>query len=75
MEYESTGGIKPLAIDVPKATEAVALVHAGPGRTDVLLRSPRGYAPAMVVHDSARPDCLAVVEGSIRFEPRAAAHD
>lgn len=69
LEYRSVSGLKTLTVNTPGEAQAVALVHSGDRRTDVLLRSRGQYARLTTVEDSFHPDCLAVQAGSIRFEP------
>ena len=71
LEYASTQGLRALTVNVHRDTEAVALLHSGPHRTDVLLRSQDRYTSATTVRDSVHADCLAATAGSIRFERRA----
>ena len=66
--YLSTNGMKICAVELPPATEAVALVHDGPGRTRILLRSGGKYHPAAHIADSASPGFLTVKAGTLRFD-------
>ncbi len=69
LQYEADGGLKPLSLDLPADTAAVALLNVDARRTQVIARCAGKYTPLATIGDGRPVGCLAVKPGSLQVEP------